>query len=58
MIYGISFRRKVRNKKIILTRGGKTRLNQVLEQKTEKSGSWSLKLFEARLIESEIFNDQ
>ena len=49
---------KVRDQKIILTREGKTWLNQVLEQKTEKSGSCSLKLFEAQLIELEISNDQ
>ena len=48
---------KVRDYKIILTREGETWLNQVLESKTEKSGSCSMKLFEAQLIESEISND-
>ena len=50
---------KVRNEKIILTREGKTSLNQVLEGKTEKFGSCNLKLFEAaRWIESDISYDQ
>ena len=50
---------KVRNEKIILTREGKTSLNQVLEGKTEKCGSCNLKLFEAaRWIESDISYDQ